>query len=48
MFAKDLGVLLRGTLSKIIDMPVKGRSSLFRSDSFYQMETSLSHALLIY
>jgi hypothetical protein len=29
-------------------MPVNGRPSLFRIDSVHQMETSLSHALLVY
>jgi hypothetical protein len=29
-------------------MPLNGRPSLFRIDSAHQMETSLSHALLVY
>jgi hypothetical protein len=39
---------LCGSLSKIIDTPVNGRPSLFCFDSVHQMETSLSHALLVY
>jgi hypothetical protein len=42
------GVSLRGTLSKIIDTPVYGRPSFFRINSVHQIETSLSHALLVY
>jgi hypothetical protein len=33
---------------KFVDTPVNGRPSLFRIDSAHQMETSLSHALLVY
>jgi hypothetical protein len=33
---------------KFVDTPVNGRPSLFRIDSVNQMETSLSHALLVY
>jgi hypothetical protein len=33
---------------KIIDTPVNGLPSLFRIDSVHQIETSLSHALLVY
>jgi hypothetical protein len=33
---------------KFVDTPVNGRPSLFRIDSVLQMETSLSHALLIH
>jgi hypothetical protein len=33
---------------KLDDTPINGRPSLFRIDSVYQMETSLSHALLVY
>jgi hypothetical protein len=32
----------------IIDTPDNGLPSLFRIDSVHQMETSLSHALLVY
>jgi hypothetical protein len=32
---------------KFVDTPVNGRPSLFRIDSAHQMETSLSHALLV-
>jgi hypothetical protein len=42
------GGSLCGTLSKIINTPVNVRPSLFRIDSVHQMETSLSHALLVY
>jgi hypothetical protein len=35
-------------LSKTVDTPVNGLSSLFRIDSVHQMETSLSHALSVY
>jgi hypothetical protein len=33
---------------KFVDTPVNGRPSLFRIDSVHLMETSLSHALLVY
>jgi hypothetical protein len=33
---------------EFVDTPVNDRSSLFRIDSVHQMETSLSHALLVY
>jgi hypothetical protein len=33
---------------KLVDTPVNGRPFLFRIDSVHQMETSLSHALLVY
>jgi hypothetical protein len=33
---------------KFVDAPVNSRPSLFRIDSVHQMETSLSHALLVY
>jgi hypothetical protein len=33
---------------KLVDTPVIGRLTLFRIDSVHQMETSLSHALLVY
>jgi hypothetical protein len=32
---------------KIVDTPVNGRLSLFGIDSVHQIETSLSHALLV-
>jgi hypothetical protein len=35
-------------LKEFVDTPVNGRPSLFRIDSVLQMETSLSHALLLY
>jgi hypothetical protein len=37
-----------GSLPKNVDTPVNGRPSLFGIDSVHQMETSLSHALLVY
>jgi hypothetical protein len=40
-------VTLRHSIKKIVDN-VNGRPSLFGTDSVHQMETSLSHALLIY
>jgi hypothetical protein len=39
---------LCGSRSKIVDMLVNGGPSLFGSDSVHQMETFLSHALLVY
>jgi hypothetical protein len=39
---------LMALFQKFVDTPVNGRPSLFRIDSVYQMETSLSHALLVY
>jgi hypothetical protein len=33
---------------EFVDTPVNGRPSLFRIDGVLQMETSLSHALLVY
>jgi hypothetical protein len=33
---------------KFVDTPVSGRPSLFRIDTVHHMETSLSHALLVY
>jgi hypothetical protein len=33
---------------EFVDTPVNGRPSLFRIDSVHQMESSLSHALLVY
>jgi hypothetical protein len=33
---------------EFVNTQVNGRPSLFRIDSVHQMETSLSHALLIY
>jgi hypothetical protein len=33
---------------ELVDTPVNGRPSLFRIDSVHEMETSLSHALLVY
>jgi hypothetical protein len=33
---------------ELIDTPVNGRPSLFRIDNVHQMETSFSHALLVY
>jgi hypothetical protein len=33
---------------KNVDTPLNGRQTLFRIDSVHQMETSLSHALLVY
>jgi hypothetical protein len=33
---------------KFVDMPENGLPSLFCIDSVHQMETSLSHALLVY
>jgi hypothetical protein len=33
---------------EFIDTAVNSRQSLFRIDSVHQMETSLSHALLVY
>jgi hypothetical protein len=35
-------------LSKIVDTLVKGRPPLFDIDSVHQMETSLSHTLMVY
>jgi hypothetical protein len=35
-------------LQEFVDTPINGRPSLFRIDSVPQMETSLSHALLVY
>jgi hypothetical protein len=35
-------------LQEFIDTPINDRPSLFRIDSLHQMETSLSHALLVY
>jgi hypothetical protein len=32
----------------LVDTQLNGRPSLFSIDSVYQMETSLSHALLVY
>jgi hypothetical protein len=37
------------TLSQeFVDTPVNGRTSLFRIGSVHQMETSLSHDMLVY
>jgi hypothetical protein len=33
---------------EFVDTPVNGRSYLFHIDSVHQMETSLSHASLVY
>jgi hypothetical protein len=33
---------------ELVDTPVNGRVSLFRIDNVHQMETSLSHAMLVY
>jgi hypothetical protein len=33
---------------EFVDTPVNGRPSLFRIDSVHQVETFLSHALLVY
>jgi hypothetical protein len=33
---------------EFVNTPVKGRPSLFGIDSVHQVETSLSHALLVY
>jgi hypothetical protein len=33
---------------EFVDTPVNGCPSLFRIDSVHQMETTLSHALLVY
>jgi hypothetical protein len=33
---------------EFVDTPVNGRPSLFGIDSVHQIETSLSHALLVY
>jgi hypothetical protein len=51
MFKNDARSLARRvttwrTVSKIVDTPVN--PSLFGINSVYQMETSLSHALLVY
>jgi hypothetical protein len=41
-------ISLRGSVSKIVDTPVNGLSSLFRIDSVHQMETFVSDALLVF
>jgi hypothetical protein len=48
MLAHYQGGLLCGSLSKTVDTPVNGRPSLFRIDSVHQMETSLSHAMIVF
>jgi hypothetical protein len=44
--ARSLAML--ALFQKFVDAPINGRPSLFRIDSVHQMETSLSHALLVY
>jgi hypothetical protein len=48
MLAHQQGGSLRGSLLEIVDTPVKSLRSLFRIGSVHQMETSLSHALLVF
>jgi uncharacterized membrane protein (DUF485 family) len=39
---------LLALFKEFIDTPINGRLSLFRIDSVHHMQTSLSHALLVY
>jgi hypothetical protein len=56
MFKNDTPLLAKGDhyvalfqkfISKFVNTPVNGCPSLFRIDSVHQMETFLSHALLV-